>query len=54
VRNYVSWVVAFVAVFGALIFLGVSVQAWVAYVGITVVIVGGLLFQAIGRRRTRH
>lgn len=53
-RNFVSWAVAFVAVSGALIVLGASVQAWVAYVGITVVIVGGLLFQAIARRRTRR
>ena len=52
-RNYVSWLVALAMVLVALLILGASAQAWVAYVGIVAAIVLGLAVQEIVRRQ-RH
>ena len=51
VRNYLSWLVAFVCVAAALVVLGAPLRSWAAFVGIAVVIVVGLVLQAIARRR---
>ncbi len=52
-RNYVSWLVAFGMVLVALLLLGASAQAWVAYAAIVGAIVLGLAVQAVARRQ-RH
>jgi cell division protein FtsW (lipid II flippase) len=51
VRNYLSWIAAFVCVLAALVVLGAPLRSWVAFLGIAVVIVVGLVVEAIARRR---
>ncbi len=50
-RNYLSWLVAFACVAAALVVLGAPLRSWAAFAGIAVVIVVGLVLQAIARRR---
>ena len=49
-RNLLSWLVAFVCVLAALVVLRASTEMWLAFLGIGLVIVAGLLVNAIARR----
>ena len=50
-RTYLSWLVAFLCVAAALLVLGAPLRSWAAFFGIALVIVVGLVLQAIARRR---
>ena len=50
-RDLLSWLVALVCVLAALVVLRASPEMWLAFLGIAVVIVLGLLVSALARRR---